>query len=82
MMNYKLVHAGIGEIKNTHGKYGTAVYDIIETKTNQVIREKVPEYMNEAKNLCRHLNMGGGFDGFTPAFFLAQVPVVEFGDAE
>lgn len=76
MMNYKLEYAGIGEIKNTHGKYGTAVYDIVETPTNQVVASKVPEYMNQAKNLCRHLNMGGGFDGFTPAFFLAAVPPI------
>jgi hypothetical protein len=24
---------------------------------------------DEGRSLLRHLNMGGGFDGFTPAFF-------------
>jgi hypothetical protein len=27
--------------------------------------------MSKAKELVRHLNFGGGFDGSTPAFFLA-----------
>ena len=74
MMNYKLVQTGVADIHNTDGKYVTQVYDILETKTSQVVKSGVPAYLNEAKNACRHLNMGGGFDGNTPAFFLARIP--------
>jgi hypothetical protein len=28
--------------------------------------------MAKAKEMVRHLNFGGGFDGSTPAFFLAE----------
>jgi hypothetical protein len=28
--------------------------------------------MSKAKEMVRHLNFGGGFDGSTPAFFLAE----------
>jgi hypothetical protein len=28
--------------------------------------------MRKAKEMVRHLNFGGGFDGHTPAFFLAE----------
>lgn len=72
MMNYKLVQTGLSAIPGK-GDFETQAYDIIETKTNQVIACDVPGYMNEAKNLCRHLNMGGGFDGNTPPFFLARL---------
>jgi hypothetical protein len=47
-------------------------YDIYETRT--VTKEKVfiKRFMNkdEAKTFSRHLNLGGGFDGWTPDFFL------------
>jgi hypothetical protein len=33
--------------------------------------------MRKAKDLVRHLNFGGGFDGFTPAFFLAKREKIE-----
>lgn len=47
------------------------VAKIIETTTNQVIDHFLIESeMAEAKKLLKHLNMGGGFDGSTPAFFL------------
>jgi hypothetical protein len=49
------------------------VVKIIETPTNQVIEMFIlssESQMNEAKALLKHLNMGGAFDGNTPAFFL------------
>jgi len=61
-MNYKTI-PGIAHM-----------YDILETKTNQIIATK-PEHNDEAKKLCRHLNMGGGFDSWTPAFFLENITV-------
>jgi hypothetical protein len=63
MMNYKLVpNAPNGG------------YNILETTTGQI----VVEGKDEAKQLCRHLNMGGGFDGSTPSFFLTRLPTVEY----
>jgi hypothetical protein len=29
----------------------------------------------EAKSFSRHLNLGGGFDGWTPDFFRVQVVI-------
>lgn len=46
--------------------------DILEIKTDQIIKKGLP--MTKAKKLCRHLNFGGGFDGWTPAFFLNFIP--------
>jgi len=74
MMNYKLVQTGVTDIHNTDGKYVTQVYDILETATDQTVIEGIHGYKDEAKKLCRHLNMGGGFDGNTPSFFLARIP--------
>jgi hypothetical protein len=48
--------------------YVHATYEVVETETNQVIKTDLTK--NEAKSMCRHLNFGGGFDGFTPGFFL------------
>ena len=47
------------------------VVKIIETPTNQVIEMFILESeMDKAKDMLKHLNMGGGFDGNTPSFFL------------
>lgn len=45
--------------------------DILELKTSQVVAEKLP--MKKAKEMLRHLNFGGAFDGTTPAFFLQKI---------
>ena len=44
--------------------------DVLETTTNHIICSKLPQ--KEAKSVCRNLNFGGGFDGWTPAFFLEK----------
>lgn len=47
------------------------VAKIIETTTDQVIEMYIIESeMDKAKAMLKHLNMGGGFDGATPTFFL------------
>jgi hypothetical protein len=46
--------------------------DILETKTNQIIKTGLD--LKKAKETIRHLNFGGGFDGETPAFFLKNIP--------
>lgn len=78
MMNYKLVANGITDIPYTNGDYACTAYDILETTTNQIVAEKVRGFNDEAKQLCRHLNMGGGFDGCTPSFFLTRLPICKF----
>ena len=44
------------------------VYNIKETKTEQVIRSF--DNFNEARKYMVYLNKGGAFDGWTPNFFL------------
>ena len=44
--------------------------DVIEVNTGQSIKSELT--VEKARELCRHLNFGGGFDGWTPAFFLEK----------
>jgi hypothetical protein len=62
-MNYKV-------ISNKKDKN----YSVYETSTDQII--KTFEKMIDAKNLMKKLNLGGGFDGQTPSFFLIKTEVV------
>lgn len=47
-------------------------FKLVESKTDQVI--KTFTMYSEAKKMLRHLNLGGGFDGWTPQFFLKKIP--------
>tara|TARA_R110000868_G_scaffold44288_10_gene148075 strand:- start:1545 stop:1742 length:198 start_codon:yes stop_codon:yes gene_type:complete len=47
-----------------------SLYSVIETSTNQVI--KTCKVYKDAKELMRYLNLGGAFDGWTPAFILKK----------
>ena len=57
-MNYKLI--------NTNN-----LYSVLETQTEQIIKSFKDQ--SEAKRFMRHLNFGGGFDSWTPTFFLNSV---------
>lgn len=57
-MNYKLQ-------ENSKDK---SLYDVFETTTDQVVAS-YGEF-SEARKKLRFLNLGGGFDGWTPSFFL------------
>ena len=46
-------------------------YGVVETNTMNVIKNNMDHL--HAKMMCRHLNFGGGFDGWTPAFFLQKI---------
>jgi len=53
-------------------------YEIVE-KRNQFQEEISITIMNDedsARKMSRHLNLGGGFDGFTPNFFSLHYNVV------
>mgnify|MGYP003346083014 CR=1 FL=1 len=45
-------------------------YILCETQTKQII--KIFQKKRDAKNLMKKLNLGGGFDGQTPTFFLIK----------
>ena len=49
------------------------MYDVLEETTSQVIKSFPGDKFSEARALMRHLNLGGGFDGFTPTFFLKSI---------
>lgn len=49
-------------VKETSG-----TFDIIEKDTGVKIALKTDETI--AKNICRKLNLGSGFNGWTPTFF-------------
>ena len=57
-MNYKIVQDSNG-------------YNVLEVPTDQVVATY--NYHSDAKKMMKHLNLGGGFDGATPNFFLKNV---------
>lgn len=57
-MNYKILENGYG-------------YSVLETATEHIIYTF--DNRSDAKKMMKHLNLGGGFDGFTPNFFLKNV---------
>ena len=60
MVNYKVTNY-TADISNP----ADISADVVET-----IEKGIP--VAEARAQCRHLNFGGGFDGWTPAFFLEK----------
>ena len=48
-------------------------FNVFEVPTEQVI--KTFSDNKEARKFLRHLNLGGGFDGWTPTFFLKSVEI-------
>jgi len=46
-------------------------FTVVETATDHII--KTYKTLKEAKSFMRYLNLGGGFDGFTPEFILKKV---------
>jgi predicted metal-dependent peptidase len=67
MVNYKIVNEHTISVTNNYVEYRG---DILEIKTDQIVVKGMR--MSKAKEMVRHLNFGGGFDGSTPAFFLAE----------
>jgi len=44
------------------------IYSVVEYATEQTIGKFSDKL--EARKLLRHLNLGGGFDGWSPSFFM------------
>lgn len=61
-MNYKIV------VEDPIAQYNVSV---LETATEQVIKKF--ETVESAKKFMRNLNLGGGFDGWTPSFLLRDL---------
>jgi hypothetical protein len=75
MVNYKITNEQMVAYDTPLGGTDQLAYvciggDILELKTSQIVAEKLP--MKKAKEMLRHLNFGGAFDGTTPAFFLQK----------
>ena len=74
MVNYKIVNEQMVPVNTPLGGYTDSYVerggDILEVKTDQIVKRGLG--IRKAKELVRHLNFGGGFDGSTPAFFLAE----------
>lgn len=49
-------------------------YDILEKDTGLLIKLSCSE--EKARNLCRKMNLGSGFNGWTPPFFTMKVNAV------
>ena len=79
MMNYKAVKTGEWKDVPSITKpgefsgYVEMAFNVVETQTDQVIMTGLSQA--RAKQACRHLNFGGGFDGWTPQFFLSRIAV-------
>lgn len=59
-------HHGRSEVNYKVVKENSS-YNIVETQTDQVV--KTFNNQEDAKKLMKQLNLGGGFDGWTPTFF-------------
>lgn len=46
------------------------LWAILEKTTGNIIEDLLP--FEKARAITRHLNYGGGFDGWTPGFFCAK----------
>jgi hypothetical protein len=56
-MSYKVIANGTG-------------YDIYEKDSDIILELKTSE--ENARNLCRKMNLGSGFNGWTPPFFAVK----------
>lgn len=52
---------------------GNGFFYVKETVTDQII--KCFQAKEPARKFMKHLNFGGGFDGWTPIFFLKKIPL-------
>lgn len=70
MVKYKIVNTA--QLVQVGGGYAEHGGDILETKTNQILKSGIR--VSIAKGIINNLNLGGGFNGETPQFFLQNIP--------
>jgi hypothetical protein len=56
-------------------KENNGLFDIYEKNTEILIKENLDK--KSARDLCRKLNLGSGFNGWTPMFFLEKYDILE-----
>lgn len=67
-------------MKDENGTGTYMHYKIKEMQTGYIIRYDLP--FNDAKNITRHLNRGGGFAGWTPEFMLQKIPAITIDEGQ
>lgn len=60
-------------------KKGEVGYNILEKETDALIELEKPE--TETRDICRKMNLGSGFNGWTPGFFIERPNVVYYEEA-
>lgn len=53
-----------------------SVFEVFETQTEQVI--KTFDTKEKARKFMKSLNLGNGFDGWTPSFFVKKIDIKGF----
>lgn len=58
-------------------KKNCSVYDVYEHRAETKEKIWIKRFMSksEAKIFSKHLNLGGGFDGWTPDFFRVKIDI-------
>lgn len=46
---------------------------VVEKETDLVVYKT--DIVDDLTKVCRNLNLGGGFNGFTPSFFCEEYPI-------
>lgn len=73
-MGYKVIE----DLVHHSSEKNCPVYDVYENRVETKEKIFIKRFMSrdEAKTFSKHLNLGGGFDGWTPCFFLRPVDTV------
>lgn len=71
-MGYRVVE---GLLLHPNSEKNCPVYNVYETRSETKEKVFIKQFLtkDDAKNFSRHLNLGGGFDGWTPDFFLIRI---------
>jgi hypothetical protein len=67
-VNYKIVQ---DLLHPKDSEKNCPIFKVLETKTDLILGTF--QDPKDAKQLLRHLNLGGGFDGWTPSFILKTI---------
>lgn len=71
-MGYKVEE---GQLLHSSSVNNCPVYDVYEHRLETKEKIWIKRFMakDDAKKFSRHLNLGGGFDGWSPEFFLKPI---------